>query len=146
VNYLPIGFPIPCPTEEECDLSIRNKIHYWCSIQGKCYEKIGTEDANEISRNVCGTDILNNQILFPYDSKENCERKIDPCEEYNKNKEECLKNTNCGYCINNNINEGKCISGTESGPNDLEKYYFCIPNQKNKYHRYEYGNHALYIL
>jgi hypothetical protein len=146
VNYLPIGFPIPCPTDEECDPRIQNKIHYWCTVQDKCYEKVGTEDASEISRNVCGTDVLNNQILFPYSSKEECEKRIDPCEKYNNNKEECLKNTNCGYCINTDVNQGKCISGTETGPNDLEKYYFCIPNQRNSINRYQYGNHALYIL
>jgi len=146
VNYLPIAFPIPCSTQEECDNDIKNGIHYWCSIRDKCYEKVGTEDASEISKNVCGTDILNNQILFPYASKEECIRTIDPCEKYNENKDDCLKDVKCGYCTNKEINKGKCISGTASGPNDLEKYYFCTPNQKNSINNYEYGNHALYIL
>ena len=55
----------------------------------------------------------------------------------NENKENCLKDVNCGYCKNNN----KCVIGTAEGPNNISLNYDCISNTT-----YEYGDHATYII
>jgi hypothetical protein len=63
-----------------------------------------------------------------------------------ENKEQCLKDVNCGYCTNSN-GVGKCISGNASKPMDLRKYYYCVPNQKNTNNfSYEYGNHMEFLM
>jgi hypothetical protein len=61
------------------------------------------------------------------------------------NKNECIKDVNCGFCTNS-AGGGKCISGTASGPNDLRNYYYCEPASVNKTYSYTYGDHAAYIL
>ena len=108
--------------------------------------------SSQISANNCGMDPLNNQILLPFATKEECLRTIDVCDKYNIprrskniNREECLQDVNCGYCTNES-GGGKCISGNASKPNDIEKYYYCKPNAKNNQNKYEYGNHSAYLL
>lgn len=130
-----------------------SEVPYYCNMGGDCKKFYGTIISGQISANNCGTDPLNNQILLPYSSKEECLNASDPCNRYNipersiqKNKEECLKNDNCGFCTNS-TNGGKCISGTISGPLDLQKYYYCSPGgAKFSNNKYFYGNHASYIL
>jgi hypothetical protein len=127
------------------------EIPYYCNIGGVCKEYKGTVVSSHISANMCGTDPLNNQLLLPYASKAECETSLTVCDKYNDpnntyhlNKANCLKNTNCGFCINE-YGYGKCIEGTPEGPLDLNKYYYCNPNVKNK-NSYKYGDHALYIV
>ena len=140
-------------TPEECvkrnDFS---KMPYYCNIGGKCVQYEGTIISSHIAANNCGTDMLNNQLLLPYADKEECLRTIDICDKYNipdrsarVNRDECLKDVNCGYCSNEE-NKGKCISGTISGPQNLQKYFFCTPYQKDGQNNYEYGNHVAYLL
>ena len=57
----------------------------------------------------------------------------------------CLENKSCGFCTNSS-GQGKCISGNPSGPNDLEKYFYCNPFNGSTNNVYEYGNRASYIL
>lgn len=130
----------------------KTKIPYYCNIGGNCVKNEGTIVSSHISANYCGNDPLNNQLLLPYSSEENCIENIGVCDKYNVpnrsknvNKEECLKDVNCGYC-NNQYGGGKCISGTASGPNDLRKYYYCTPGNLKGKDNYEYGNHAAYLL
>ncbi len=125
---------------------------YYCRKGNICEERNGIILNNKISSNNCGNDPLNNQILMPYTSKEECERMTDICDKYNNNersehinKAECLKDVNCGYC-SNNTGGGKCISGTASGPVDLNTYYYCTPQSPNKTYSYTYGNHSAYLL
>jgi hypothetical protein len=141
-------------SKEECLQNSKNKdIPYYCNIAGKCIENTGTIMSNHISANNCGTDPLNNQLLLPYTSEDECESSSDPCNKYNdpsmtqiENKEQCLKDVNCGYCTNSS-GIGKCISGNASKPMDLRKYYYCVPNQKNtSKFSYEYGNHMEFLM
>jgi hypothetical protein len=103
---------------------------------------------NRISANNCGTDVLNNQLLLPFVTKEECEKSSDVCDTYNderlsetEKKKSCLADIRCGYCTNKN-NVGKCIGGTASGPNDLQKYYYCQPSRVRDGFEYMYGYHA----
>lgn len=122
------------------------KTSYYCNIGGKCKRYNGTILNSHISTNNCGTDVLNNQLLLPYGSYEECSKTLNPCDKYNnpgwsdaKIKTECLKNTNCGFCTNDE-GKGKCIEGTATEPLDLNRYYYCSGD------KYEYGNHAQYII
>ena len=135
-------------TEECVENNEDTKISYYCNIGGKCKEYNGTIMSSRISANNCGTDPLNNQLLLPYSSLEECNKTVDVCDKHNVpnrsprvNKEECLKDVNCGFCNNNNLNQGICIGGTASGPIDLQKYYFCTSDFKNSEYKYIYGNH-----
>ncbi len=122
---------------------------YYCNIGGVCYPRTATILNNRISANNCGIDPLSNQLLLPFFTKEECERSSDVCDIHNNPKfsetqvkDSCLKDPRCGYCINE-FNNGKCISGTISGPNDLQKYYYCAPERANKTNfKYQYGDHA----
>jgi hypothetical protein len=158
INY-PFKAPEPCCNNkcskikpEECHEQ-NNKLenYYYCNIAGKCIKYKGTIKNNKISENNCGLDPLNNQLLLPYITKEDCESKNNPCKKYNdlkmsttEKKSKCLKDTNCGFCTNN-YGDGKCIEGTATGPNDIIKYYYCVPGQ-SKTNKYTYGDHALYII
>lgn len=133
-----------CNNKINKDYGVKN-IPYYCNIGGKCIKYNGTISNAHISANNCGIDPLNNQLLLPYNTLEECNRSIDVCDKYNnknksvkQNKEDCLKNQNCGYCTDD-TGSGKCISGTATGPNDLLKYYYCDSNVKtdaNKYIHY----------
>ena len=127
------------------------KTSYFCNIGGKCIEYKGTNQNINISQNNCGLDPLNNQLILPYTSMQECESQNNPCNKYNnykwstaKKKSKCLKNVNCGFCTNS-YGEGKCIDGNATGPNDILKYFYCIPGV-SKNNTYTYGDHALYIL
>ena len=135
-------------TPEEC--VDNSNISYYCNIGGECKKFNGTINSSQISANSCGTAPLNNQLLLPYSSFEECNKSIDVCDKYNIptrsihiNKQQCLKDVNCGFC-NNNLNQGSCISGTASGPNDLQKYYYCSNDYKSSDYKYVYGNHQLF--
>lgn len=140
-------------SKEKClKLEKSDEIPFFCNIGGKCIEQKGTILSRNISANNCGNDVLNNQILLPYASMKECEGSIDVCDKYNdptkgklENKENCLKDVNCGYCTNSQ-GVGKCISGNATEPNDLAKYYYCSNNYKTKEYSYQYGNHAAYLL
>jgi hypothetical protein len=140
-------------SQEEClDISNNKKIPYYCNIGGNCVKNEGTIVSSHISANYCGNDPLNNQLLLPYTDEESCMKSVDVCDKYNipsrsknVNKEQCLKDFNCGYCVNK-LGSGKCISGTASGPNDLQKYYYCEPSNVSGTNEYIYGNHAAYLL
>ena len=140
-------------SKEQClKQTKKDEIPYYCNIGGKCIKSTGTVLSRYISANNCGTDILNNQILLPYASLEECNKSIDICEKYNddtkgrlENKENCLKDVNCGYCTNSQ-GLGKCISGNATTPSDLNKYYYCDANKKSGKNLYEYGNHVAYLL
>ncbi len=125
---------------------------YYCNMGGECKKYDGTIRSSHISANYCGNDPLNNQLLLPYASLEECSKSIEPCDKYNVvggsshvNRSECLKDVNCGWCSNKS-GGGKCISGTASGPNDLNKYFYCTPGDVSGHNSYEYGNHAAYLL
>jgi hypothetical protein len=140
------------PLEECLDNDDFSKVSYYCNIGGKCTKYTGTIVNSHISANNCGNDPLNNQLLLPYESYEECAKNIDVCDKYNIptrsnhiNKDECLKDVNCGYCTNEYGN-GKCIGGTATGPLDLMKYYFCSQNKSNNKNVYTYGNHVAYLL
>jgi hypothetical protein len=135
-----------------CNTCNKNSIPYYCNIGGQCIEYQGTIMNSHISSNNCGTDPLNNQLLLPYASIEECKKSVDICDKYNdnantvhSNRTNCLADTNCGYCTNDD-GGGKCINGTISGPLDLNKYYYCTPYSKSKSNSYEYGNNAQYCL
>ena len=128
------------------------EIPYYCNIAGTCKKYEGTVVNSHISANNCGLDPLNNQLLLPYSSLSECEANIDPCDKYNNpmesdhvNKENCLKDVNCGYCTNDR-GGGKCISGNASEPNDLQKYYYCNRNATTDANKYFYGDHVAYLL
>jgi hypothetical protein len=139
-------------SKEQCNKSIENKEgKYYCNINGKCIEYKGTIMNSHISANNCGTDQLNNQLLLPFTSKQNCEGSLSPCDNFNKNnlstdekKSQCLKNVNCGFCTNN-YGFGKCIDGTAEGPTNIVKYQQCVvnPSSGNKF-KYEYGDFLFY--
>ena len=141
---------------EECvEKKEFTSIPYYCNIGGECKKYTGTIIESHIATNNCGTDPLNNQLLLPYVSLEECKKDLNPCDKYNDpkksshiNQAECIKDVNCGYCTNS-TGGGKCIIGTAEGPADLQKYFFCNPqikNNDNQNNRYIYGNHADYIL
>jgi len=140
-------------SKEEClKQSKIDEIPYYCNIAGNCIKQMGTLLSNKISANNCGTDILNNQLLLPYATLDECLKGSDICTKYNdpskgklENKENCLKDVNCGYCTNSE-GDGKCIEGNATEPNDLEKYYYCSANKKSGKNLYEYGNHVAYLL
>ncbi len=148
-NKLCQGLP-----EEDCILSEDfDKAPYWCNIGGKCVEYQGTIVSGQISANNCGLDPLNNQLLLPYASLDDCKKSIKVCDQYNDPKytekgqrEICLGDPNCGYCTNDQGN-GKCIEGTPEGPLDLQKYYFCNPDENRQGNNlYEYGDRVAYLL
>ncbi len=121
---------------------------YYCNIGGKCYERTATIKNNQISANNCGLDSLNNQLLLPYTSLEECEGRINVCDKYNdpkyslsEKKSLCMSDNRCGFCTNN-TNDGKCIEGTASGPLDLQKYYYCDPSRTEGTYEYKYGDQA----
>lgn len=140
-------------TIEECVQDKKETgIPYYCNINGSCVEYKGTILSNHISANNCGVDSLNNQLLLPYATKEECKKSVNICDKYNVpsrakeiNKQECLKDVYCGYCTNSEGN-GKCIEGNATNPTDLRNYYFCTANQTNGKNSYEYGNHVAYLL
>jgi hypothetical protein len=133
--------------KDNSDTTSKNtETSYYCNIGGKCKQYNGTILNSHISTNNCGTDVLNNQLLLPYASYEECSKSMNPCDKYNnpewsqaKIKTECLKNINCGICKNES-GIGKCVEGTATEPLDLQRYFNCGP--KN----YEYGNHTEYII
>ena len=158
INY-PFKAPEPCcnnkcikMTPSECqEKNPVEKTSYYCNIGGKCIKYQGTNKSTNISQNNCGLDPLNNQLLLPYSSLEECKSQNNPCDKYNKpnwstakKKSNCLKNVNCGFCTNQ-YDQGKCIEGTATGPNDILKYYYCNPGA-SKNNTYTYGDHALYII
>ena len=121
-----------------------NEINYYCKLNGKCVEYKGTNQANFISLNNCGTDKLTNEIILPYLSKEDCEGSLNICDSFNKSeysesekKEKCLKNTQCGFCTNK-FGQGKCVQGTAEGPLDLNDD--CAYNFQNSENKYTYGD------
>lgn len=140
-------------TESQClDPKQGHKIPYYCNIGGQCLKYNGTVNESHIMANNCGLDPLNSQLLLPYSTMEECQKSMDPCDIYNdpkktdpENKSECLKNFNCGYCTND-TGGGKCISGTASGANDLQKYFFCNPTSRSEKNKYIYGDHADALL
>jgi hypothetical protein len=128
------------------------KTDYYCKNGDKCKKYNGIILNSKISSNYCGNDPLNNQLLLPFASEEECESTLDPCDKYNVvgrnvniNKSICIKDVNCGFCTNSDGN-GKCISGTASGPNDLMQYYYCEPSNVANTYSYTYGNHMEYLL
>ena len=140
------------PLEECLDNDNFSKINYYCNIGGECKEYTGTIINSHISANNCGNDPLTNQILLPYESLTECSKSLDVCDKYNVpnksehvNKNECLKNINCGYCTNE-YGGGKCIAGNATNPLDFRKYYFCVPNAQSNKNNYSYGDHAEYLL
>ncbi len=136
-------------SKEQClSKNDQSPLQYYCNIGGVCMPRDATIRENRISANNCGTDILNNQLLLPFITKEECERSADVCDIYNQpnlseteKKKGCLADVRCGYCTNKN-NIGKCIGGTASGPNDLQKYYYCQPSRVRDGYEYMYGDHA----
>lgn len=111
-------------------------LKYYCNVAGKCKEYNATMKDSVIMANICGIDNITNQYIMPFSSKEECERLSDVCNKYNdKNlsaaevEKGCLNDTNCGMCYNES-GIGKCVAGSPTGPNDLDKYYFCKPSEQ----------------
>ncbi len=110
-------------------------LKYYCNVSGKCQEYNATMKDSVIMANVCGVDGTTNRYIMPFTSKEECIRLSDPCNKYNDDKlsaaiqeNSCLDDKNCGWCVNESGN-GKCVSGSPAGPNDLDTYYFCTPSE-----------------
>jgi hypothetical protein len=127
-------------SKESCNNDIVNKdIDYYCKHGNQCKKYIATTKNKYISNNNCGFEKLTNQLILPYLDRKSCISSINSCDKYNSGKKgqknECLKNTNCGYCTNK-YGDGKCIEGTASGPLDLQNN--CTIN--GKINKYEYGN------
>ncbi len=121
---------------------------YYCNIGGTCYERTATIRNNQISANNCGLDALNNQLLLPHTTLQECQGTVTVCDKYNDPKYTltekrtlCLSDNRCGFCTNN-TNDGKCIEGTASGPLDLLKYYYCDPSRTEGTYEYKYGDQA----
>jgi len=138
------------PVEECLENNQFTEIPYYCNVGGVCKEYTGTIVSSKISANNCGTESLNNQLLLPFTTKAECEKNLTPCDKFNnpnnsvsKNKTDCLRSVNCGFCTNE-YGQGKCIEGTASGPLDLRKYYYCNPGIKST-NTYTYGDHATYL-
>ena len=117
---------------------------YWCPVANKCEKFPAYINESMISANNCGYDKLTNQKIYPYLSEEDCKKAIEPCDIYNnknssdnKNRDDCLNNTYCGWCTNNN-GIGKCVSGTASGPINIYKYNFCKIDNKGNTNSYSY--------
>ena len=68
------------------------------------------------------TDILTNQVLKKYDTKEKCENIHDQCSKY-KTLDTCIGNVpkKCGWI------RGKCVKGYEFGPHNIMKYKIPYP-------------------
>ena len=125
----------PCCTEqchkkgkEDC---VKDRgVYYWCIHNNKCVRQNAYIENNKISGNNCGVDVLTNNTIIPFNTEKECNAQIDPCNIY-KNKTLCLRNINCGYCTNIE-NVGKCVEGTASGPINIYKYNFCLPNKEHR--------------
>lgn len=137
------NMPICCNKEcsklskEEC---VPNKnIYYYCqnSDGTDCTKYNAYISEDKISGNVCGYDPLTNNYRRPYMDYDECKSDLNECTK-NKTKDNCVSNSRCGWCSNNE-GVGKCIEGTASGPNNLFKYYYCDPNQKNNNNSWSYG-------
>jgi len=134
-------------SEEECQLitnSEYNNIDYYCPIDGVCKKMLGYTKNNMISGNICGYDKLNYQTIYPFLTKSDCEQSLDECNINNNPKytdsekrENCLENSFCGWCINDQ-GVGQCISGTASGPINIYKYNFCKLNSDENKNSYIY--------
>lgn len=132
--------------KNNCSNNIDRSIDYYCKEGNTCKKYQGTIQNKYISTNNCGLDKLTNQIKLPYITKEECLKSINVCDKYNDKrlnnsqiKENCLKDTKCGYC-ENNFDGGKCVEGTAEGPLDLNNN--CSVN--SKINKYEYGNFLFY--
>ena len=135
-----------------CNQNSDNQTSYFCPIAGKCQEYKANINSDQISSNNCGYDILNNQLILPFSTLDECVKQLDPCEKYNDQQytrseriNNCLSDINCGTCSNSD-GDIKCISGTAKGPSDLAKYYYCDPTNKESKNKYVYGNNAQFIL
>ena len=126
-------------SEEECQKLPKGKyknISYYCPINGVCKEVRGYTRNKMISANICGYNDLNYQTIYPSLTKYDCEKSLEPCSlnnnpKYsdNQQKQKCLEDDFCGWCINSQ-GIGKCISGTASGPINIYKYNFCKLNKQ----------------
>ena len=143
-----------CATKDinNCNQNISKDVSYYCPVAGECKEYKANINSDQISSNNCGYDILNNQLILPFSSLDECIAKLDPCEKYNDMKNSrserihnCLSDVNCGTCSSSD-GDVKCISGTATGPTDLAKYYYCDPTNKENINKYVYGNNASFIL
>lgn len=118
------------------------KLNYYCNIAGKCKEFSGTSLNSRISENSCGLSRLSQNLILPYQTKEQCEKDNNICKKYNDNsksneynKKNCISNINCGFC-ENDYNQGICMEGNSEGPLDKLKYGDLCKVGKN----YFYGN------
>lgn len=130
-------------SKEECHAET-DKIPFWCPINNQCVKFYTNIYSKNLGGNRCGTDILNNEIIFPSLTKRECQLKINPCDKhndttisYNTNKKNCLNNPNCGWCTNEDY-VGKCIEGTRSGPINIFKYNFCKKDNRSGKNSYTY--------
>jgi len=131
------------------------KIPYYCNVGGVCKKYNGTIVESHIATNNCGLDPLNNQLLLPYATYDECIKNLNPCDQYNIpsrsshiNQDKCLKDNRCGYCTNS-VGGGKCIEGAPDGPANFHKYFFCNPEVRNtdkQENRYYYGDFQEFIL
>ena len=139
-----------CVDYDEKDCNFNDKLYrmnYFCNIAGKCLEYSGTSLNSRISENSCGLSRLSQNLVLPYQTKEQCEKDNNECKVHNDpyrsstyNKKQCLKNPNCGFCTNE-FSEGICVEGNSDGPLDKLKFgdlckvgdnYFYGQNGRNK--------------
>ena len=88
----------------------------YSSINGKCSR----------TNKYMGADVLGVSIQG-YSSKDECLANNDICQKYNK--DDCLKQSSCGYCSNKR--GGMCLSSTPDGPVDTQ-YKMCHPSSDIK--------------
>ena len=108
------------------------KYYCWNFVKKRCDE----HDYNPLfpTANSCGPGFISQYPLPVYLDKEKCYKENQPCK--NLSKEECLKDSRCGFCTNRfgKFGEGVCLPSTPSGPNNI--LFPCWPSkgkEKNSY-------------
>jgi len=89
---------------------------YWCPTP--CKKTCSPQKYNHLEpwKNTCGQNGFSQVPLNVHLTKEDCMEDAFPCE--GKDKDKCLDNSRCGWCINN-AGEGICVEGTTEGPLDV---------------------------
>tara|TARA_B100000963_G_C22586593_1_gene653426 strand:+ start:241 stop:1227 length:987 start_codon:yes stop_codon:yes gene_type:complete len=108
--------------------------YYYCQVDGDCKERL--IDIKNPSANNCGYNNLTESMNIAYVTEYECNKNIDKCEEKNHSKEECIKQSLCGWCTGAD-GKGKCVSGSPIGPNNPN--YKCRPQTGQNIYNWTYS-------